>query len=412
MQNKVISRLKFLSVLGLLISAYLLYHHMSLHAGMKEGPSFCSISSSFDCDVVSLSQFSEIGSIPVPAFSVCFFFCLLLLLNFYGNKKQGGFSTTSEQIVSFAFLAIPVTIYFAAISFIFIGSVCLICSLLYILNPLIVFVSSKLCEDKGYLSTVTKGVWSLLDLPFKFLTQAPKASVPSALFVLAILFGPAPVIDWIRDNSRALQDANQASLQSWIDSASYSFLTESEGDDLSKQVFFKGPKNAAVTLVKFSDFECPSCRKAAPKLRAILSSYPKDVKLVYKNFPLDSSCNSYVKGGAHANACKAARAARCAGFQDPHLFWLVHDELFAATKFGDSLFSEIAVLVGEKGNRSAFEECLNADYAVGVKSDINEGVKVEVQGTPSVYINGKPLPYFNEKVARLVIDRILAEKAK
>lgn len=79
----------------------------------------------------------------------------------------------------------------------------------------------------------------------------------------------------------------------------------------------KGPSSAKITIVEFSDFECPFCGRAEPTTKQILSTYPNDVKLVFKNYPL----------GFHANAQKAAEAAACAA--DQGKFWEYHDLLFA-----------------------------------------------------------------------------------
>jgi len=79
----------------------------------------------------------------------------------------------------------------------------------------------------------------------------------------------------------------------------------------------KGPENAKVVLVEYSDFECPYCVRAYPTVKQILETYPNDVKVVYRQFPLVS---------LHPNAQKAAEASECAG--DQGKFWEYHDKLF------------------------------------------------------------------------------------
>src|SRR5438093_1453862 len=87
----------------------------------------------------------------------------------------------------------------------------------------------------------------------------------------------------------------------------------------------KGPEDAAITIVEFSDFQCPHCAEAFPELRKLLRSR-SDVRLVFRHYPLDSSCNTSLPVPLHPNACLAAIAAECAG--DQGRFWEYHDVLF------------------------------------------------------------------------------------
>ncbi len=93
----------------------------------------------------------------------------------------------------------------------------------------------------------------------------------------------------------------------------------------------KGPANAKVTIVEYSDFECPFCKRGASTAEQILKAYPNDVKLVFKNMPLPF----------HKNAKPAALAALAAGKQGK--FWEMHDKLFENQgKLGDALYTETA----------------------------------------------------------------------
>src|SRR5205085_2217337 len=87
----------------------------------------------------------------------------------------------------------------------------------------------------------------------------------------------------------------------------------------------KGPENARVAIVEFSDFQCPFCAQAFRDLRQLMRERP-DVSLVFRNFPLDTSCNAQVSHSLHPDACLAACAAECAA-QQGH-FWEYHDALF------------------------------------------------------------------------------------
>lgn len=139
-----------------------------------------------------------------------------------------------------------------------------------------------------------------------------------------------------------------------------------------------GAKDAMVTIIEFSDFECPYCRRVQPTLKRLLKEYEGQVRLVFRDFPLS----------IHKSAQKAAEAAQCAGEQDK--FWPYHDKLFEQTALAPSdlkkYASELALDVDQ------FTACLDAGkYAQEVADDMKDGQAVGVSSTPSFFINGQPL---------------------
>ncbi len=138
----------------------------------------------------------------------------------------------------------------------------------------------------------------------------------------------------------------------------------------------KGKETAKVTIVEFSDFECPYCAKATPGVEQILAAYPDDVKLYFLHFPLSF----------HQKAMPAAVASECAHKQGK--FWEMHDELFAAQhSLTEEHFKEAATKRGL--DLVAFEGCMkDPAIAATIKSDMVQAEAAGVQGTPSFYING------------------------
>src|SRR5215467_351944 len=138
-----------------------------------------------------------------------------------------------------------------------------------------------------------------------------------------------------------------------------------------------GPANARVTLVEFSDFQCPYCYKAVEKIDAILKAFPNDVKLVFKQYPLDS----------HPQAMISAQAAIAALQQGK--FWQLHDVMFK----NHNGLSRRAILGWAGGlglDMKRFEADLDSDAVKKlVARDMADGDKAGVEGTPTVYINGK-----------------------
>lgn len=139
-----------------------------------------------------------------------------------------------------------------------------------------------------------------------------------------------------------------------------------------------GPNDARVTIIEFSDFECPYCRRVQPTLKRLLKEYEGQVRLVFRDFPLSF----------HKNAQKAAEAAQCAGDQDK--FWPYHDKLFEQTALAPSDLKKYASEL--ELDVDAFNTCLDSGkYAQEVAKDMRDGQAAGVNSTPSFFVNGQPL---------------------
>ncbi len=141
----------------------------------------------------------------------------------------------------------------------------------------------------------------------------------------------------------------------------------------------KGPENAKVTIVEFSDFQCPFCSKAAATVDEVMKEYDGKVRLVFRHFPLDF----------HAEAPKAHEAAICAHEQGK--FWEYHDHLFKnQQQLQPEQLKEHAQTLGLDAPK--FNECLDSGkHAEVVKKDLEAGKKHGVTGTPAFFINGRML---------------------
>ncbi len=139
----------------------------------------------------------------------------------------------------------------------------------------------------------------------------------------------------------------------------------------------RGNKNASVTIVEFSDFQCPYCAKSQPVLEAVLKAYPEDVKLVYKNYPLPF----------HRQARNAAKAFLAAGEQGK--FWEMHDLIFENyNRLSVKKFNEFAEQIGLDVNKFMADYNSNK-YDMQIQIDISLGNKVGIRGTPTFFVNGK-----------------------
>jgi len=138
----------------------------------------------------------------------------------------------------------------------------------------------------------------------------------------------------------------------------------------------KGSTKPAVTIVEFSDFECPFCSEVQNTLKQVMQTYGKDVRLVFKHMPLEG----------HRNSLPAARAAYCAAEQDR--FWQFHDALFASRNLSPALFEEIANDLGL--GLPKFRACLDSEHSrTAIVKDIETARLFRIESTPSFIINGK-----------------------
>jgi protein-disulfide isomerase len=162
-----------------------------------------------------------------------------------------------------------------------------------------------------------------------------------------------------------------------------------------------GPTTAPVTIVEFSDFECPFCGAQFPIMKKIEADYAGRIRVVYRQMPLMN---------LHPHAEKAAEASLCAN--DQQKFWELHDAMFQDNKNLDvnQLKQKASVL---KLDLQAFNACLDSSkYADAVTKDVREGARLGITGTPAMFINGR---FFNgvqqyDDLAKVINDEL--ERAK
>jgi protein-disulfide isomerase len=140
----------------------------------------------------------------------------------------------------------------------------------------------------------------------------------------------------------------------------------------------KGPAAAKLTIVEFSDFQCPFCRTGADALNTIAKAYPRDVRVVFKQFPLES----------HSQAAFAAEASLAAQAQGK--FWEMHDRIFANPRaLTEANFIAWAKEFGMDVARFT-SDLKSHKYQNVVQTETREGLDAGVEGTPTVFLNGRP----------------------
>jgi protein-disulfide isomerase len=152
-----------------------------------------------------------------------------------------------------------------------------------------------------------------------------------------------------------------------------------------------GNPDAPVTIIEFSDFDCPYCRAAQPVLKRVMERWKGRVRHVFKHFPLDQ----------HPHAMQAARAAVCADRQDR--FWAMHDRVFAASELSEASLRAAAVGAGLR--TAEFDSCMRSEEpADHVRKDMLVGRTAGVTGTPAFFVNRELVP---AAALESTIERIL-----
>lgn len=162
-----------------------------------------------------------------------------------------------------------------------------------------------------------------------------------------------------------------------------------------------GPENAPITIIEFSDYECPYCRKwHLEVLPRLLEAYPDQIRLVYRDFPLTN---------IHANATPAASAANCAGEQDS--YWEFNELLYSMSNdlniSGYQAYADQLEL-----DMDSFNECLESGrYNSEVMADFEYAANLGVSSTPTFFVNGIPVvgaqPF--EAFAQLINQELAGE---
>lgn len=161
----------------------------------------------------------------------------------------------------------------------------------------------------------------------------------------------------------------------------------------------KGPAEATVTMVEFSDFQCPFCARSTPLIDQVIQAYPKELKFVYKEFPLPM----------HPNAMPASRAAVAAQRQGK--YWEMHDKLFANQQaLQPDNFKQYAQELGL--DVAKFEQDMNSPDVQGqIAEDMQLARQSAVSGTPTLFLNGKKVQNRSFEGLKQMIDEALQKKS-
>lgn len=374
------------ALLGLAASSAATYVHYNLIQN-PDYSSFCDINATVSCKAAYLSRYGSVAGVPVAVGGVLFFLWVLLMV--WGSRGKSRIQDSAPAyIFAVSTLALAVVLYLAYASFFVLKEVCPLCVATYV-GVIGIFVIS------GGASSVPMSslpVRALRDL--RVLAATPLALVIALLFVAGAAWGttrfPHQQDRPSSEPSKPLSPDQRTEFERWWDvqPKSASFPYDNEG--------------AKVLIVEFADFQCPQCRVQYIALKPVFDAYAesKDVKVVMKQYPLNSDCNSFVPTRMHNAACDAAAAAvmaRSKGQFEKMQDWLfMHQDQLSPSTIRDALTDITGIKDFDAQKDKALQE---------VKTDISIGSSLQVNSTPSFFVNGKRIPggglppqYFKEAI--------------
>lgn len=360
-----------LAATGAGLAALILVIHQRMAASHGTYTSFCDVSARVSCDVVLGSAYATVLGLPVAAWGLLSFLAAGGLALLSRGAAPGTRLRLAELLLGLSGAMIAISLYFLFVSAAVIGVACPLC---LSLDAAAVALFATALAIVRLLRPVAPAGW-----PSRPLLAAAAAASAVAVGGLAALqmsgAAPATGLDTAGVRER--------------DPRFYAYYVSQQviGDVPREGGFAEGPADAPITIVEFTDFECPYCARAFLDLRTALGSGASDVRVVVHNFPLNADCNPKIETKVHASACRAAAAAVCAAAGGR--FAEYQPLLFGNQgALDDASLREYAAQAGL--DRERFAACLDDPATrARVDADVAAGIAAGVQSTPTFFINGR-----------------------
>ncbi|MGK5082438.1 thioredoxin domain-containing protein [Bdellovibrionota bacterium FG-1] len=349
-----------LALAGVGFSVSLTQHFYEMRNGSAAFRSFCNIGSTINCDVVAASRYAEVfGGLPLASFATGWFLALFAIVLKARNPfwrrecvRAALGIAVSGMLFSLGYLLIMVNI---------LKTLCLFCLVIDGINLIILGLVLSLKPEGFSHHKPDRAKWKLL------LGTVGASLVIAVLGLRTLDAGALP--------TSTVDDYANAALGNPI-------LPVNAGPEFPSF----GPAQAPITIVEFSDFQCPFCHNGALILHSVMERFPNQVRVVFRHWPLDHTCNRKVERPMHAYACEAARAAACA--QKQSKFQAVYETYFE-NQAGLGLGRAIQLAEQAGVNGSELITCMNSPETANIVSrDLEEGIQLGVGTTPTFFING------------------------
>ena len=368
------------AVAGLGISIELSRIHFFTHTDPTYH-SVCAINETVNCETVAQSPYSIFAGLPISAWGMMAY-TLIAVLAAWSLTRLRLHDLWARGVLFWLFVAAFVCSgLLAYLSFFRIDSMCLFCMSLYIINTFLFFI--------GFILMVRSRINPLRAMWLDLISLVRK---PLVLAVALLLAG-------------AVLTAAQAAVPKYWIHVMLADLPDLPSGEDEQGAHWIGAREPLVTVVEFSDYECPFCRKAYMNSRSWCAAYPDEVKFVHRQLPLDKACNRTMKRGLHKYACHLAKAAQCAAEQD--MFWPMSDALFAVQDTVRAADVNVEILAVQLGlDRSTFVSCMKSDHAMKqIRADMKLAKEKKISGTPTYYINSQPyVGGFSQNVLKNTVE--------
>lgn len=374
------------AIVGATLSILSTTQHIRIQREGLITESYCAISETINCDVVNASSYSEFLGVPIAWWGFIFYF-LMAAFTLFGlmSKKDARPTVAIAWFMSIG--SIFYSAFLAYIAIVILNALCLECMGMYLANVLLfifLFVALKVPPGKvfGFIGGYVGAVFGKgSEIGFK-----PNIIKHAIVIAVAFLVGWIGIASTLAGSSRLGKDVDVNDL------VKYFYMQSLYDVKVDPTWSMWGNPDAKVTIVEYSEYQCPFCKLAAFNVKPYIREYGDDVRLFFVNFPLDSECNPEVSGPMHPVACYAARAGICAEkFGD---FWSFHDEMFRdQRKLSKDIILDFAQKRGWR--KEEFESCIASDEVKArLSKELASGKDADVTGTPTIFMNGRKLKYW------------------
>lgn len=371
--------LALLCFVGVAVSVELTKIHVFVHTDPSYR-SVCAMSERVNCETVAVSPYSVFAGIPVSLWGLVGYLFMGGLALWALRRRRMHRTWPLGLLLLLASGSVAVSAALAFVSLTRINSVCLFCMSAYAINVGLLGVAIVAARQSRV------RCWDLLRDDVKALIARPPVLAGLGLTVVLTL------------------GALAACVPSYWQSPGWLDLPKLPAGGAEHQPHWIGAREPQLTIVEFSDYECPHCRAAHRAMRMLAGKYPKKVRLVHRHLPLDKACHPGLRRPFHQRACLLAEAAECAGLQGR--FWEMNDAIFSTQETVRAAELDPVKLATRLGlHREAFKRCL-ATHAMAsrIAIDVKEGMAKKLRGTPSFVIGDQ---VFLGGMSKAQLERLL-----
>lgn len=378
--------LMLLHLAGALVSLWLLRTHIGLVLGESDLTGNCSVlglaAGGHGCEAVALSPFSNVWIFPLAGIALGYYLAQLVLLFWALMSPQTRYEPLYTSL-NLTTLALLVTLCMAFLSFFVVKSFCIGCATLWGVNLLIwILTPYRLGIPFG------KGITANFETLRPQAMQLDKARVRKAFIVAAVsVFVIAGGAAGVLASEKAKYSAGgmENAVMRFKNAPQMFLPAEALEGDRAKGAALA---DAKIIVVKFSDFQCPACKRAAQFFKPFFLRHKNEVRFVYRHYPLDGACNAYSQG-PHYMACATATASICAAKQGK--FYEFHDAVFDGQENLTPAF--IRETVEKLGlDLDKFKLCQESQETKDeLQRDITWGESISIRSTPTFIVNGRKI---------------------